>query len=248
MAKYEDKLCEAIEMIVSDAVANANYDKTIQGTVLNCVDATIGKYKIKYQDSFFYAYSTNTEVNYTNGSEVYILIPGNDTSREKTILGTTKKLGMNYAVTAFGEEALDIIGNNCIESKNNYELCSYHTTNEYIIYDVNQSNNNLRINLNSLNEYIKSSSSIILAATIKTNLPTEQQFRGNYGIIYELVFQDNATQELVTRKYKLDVNQFEGNPYKISNFKRQVGIFELDGANFKYINKIYLFCYDFQIR
>ena len=29
----------------------------------------------------------------------YILIPGNDTSRDKTILGTVKKLGADYAVT-----------------------------------------------------------------------------------------------------------------------------------------------------
>ena len=242
---YENKILDAIETIVNNAVDKAGYDKTIQAKIINCDDPTIGKYKVQYQDSVFYAYSGSSEVTYNNNAEVYVLIPNNDMSRDKSILGSVSKLGRDYAVTAEGEEAFEIIGNNCVESQNSYELCSYETTTEYKIYDVNESDNDLRLNLKSINEYIKSSSSIILAATIKTSLPTEQQFRGNYGIIYELVFQDNASEELVTRNYVLDVNQFEGNPYKIPNFKRQVGIFDLDGANFKYINKIYLVCYDF---
>lgn len=86
----EKQICDAIDIIVQKAIAQADYDKTIQATIINCVDATIGKYKVKYQDSFFYAYSNNLETTYSNGSMVYILIPGNDFSRDKTILGTTK--------------------------------------------------------------------------------------------------------------------------------------------------------------
>ena len=243
--KYENQILDAIETIVNNAVEKAGYDKTIQAKVLSCDDPTIGKYRVQYQDSIFYAYSGSSEISYMAGSEVYILIPNNDMSRDKSILGSVSRLGKDYAVTAEGEEAFEIIGNNCVESNNNYELCSYKNTNEYVIYDVNQSDNNLRLNLKSINEYIKSSTSIILAATIKTNLPTEQQFRGNYGIVYEMVFYDNGTEELVTRNYILDVNQFEGNPYKMPNYKRQVGIFDIDGANFNYIKKIYLICYDF---
>ena len=244
--KYENQILDAIETIVNQRVKNAGYDKTVQAKIINCEDPTIGKYKVQYQDSNFYAYSGSSEISYMDGSEVYVLIPNNDMSRDKTILGAVSRLGKNYAVAAEGEEAFEIIGNNCVESNNQYELCSYKTTNEYVIYDRNSSSaNNLRLNLKSINEYIKSSTSILLAATIKTSLPTEQQFRGNYGILYEMVFKDNASEELVTRNYALDVNQFEGNPYKMPNFKRQVGIFDIDGINFQYINKISLFCYDF---
>lgn len=244
--KYENQILDAIETIVDNAVNKAGYDRTIQAKIINCDDPTIGKYKVQYQDSVFYAYSGSSEISYMDGSEVYILIPNNDMSRDKTILGSVSKLGKNYAVAAEGEEAFEIIGSNCIESSNNYSLCSYKTTNEYVIYNRNSSSaNHLRLNLKSINEYIKSSTSIILAATVKTSLSTEQQFRGNYGIVYEMVFKDNASEELVTRKYVLDVNQFKGNPYKMPNFKRQVGIFDIDGINFQYINKIYLFCYDF---
>ena len=244
--KYENQILDAIETIVNQRVKNAGYDKTVQAKIINCEDPTIGKYKVQYQDSNFYAYSGSSEISYMDGSEVYVLIPNNDMSRDKTILSAVSRLGKNYAVAAEGEEAFEIIGNNCVESNNQYELCSYKTTNEYVIYDRNSSSaNNLRLNLKSINEYIKSSTSLLLAATIKTSLPTEQQFRGNYGILYEMVFKDNASEELVTRNYALDVNQFEGNPYKMPNFKRQVGIFDIDGVNFQYINKISLFCYDF---
>ena len=244
--KYENQILDAIETIVDQKVKTAGYDKTIKAKIINCTDPTIGKYKVQYQDSVFYAYSGSSEINYMTGSEVYILVPDNDFSRDKTILGAVSRLGKDYAVAAEGEEAFEIIGSNCVESKNEYNLCSYKTLNEYIIYDRNSnSTDNLRLNLKSVNEYIKTSSSIILAATIRTNLPTEQQFRGNYGVLYEFVFKDNASEELVTRNYILDINQFEGNPYKMPHFKRQVGIYDIDGANFQYINKIKLFCYDF---
>ena len=243
--KYENQILEAIETIVNHRVNSAGYDKTIQAKIINCADATIGKYKVQYQDSIFYAYSNSSEVSYVDGSEVYILVPSNDMSRDKTILGSVNKLGKNYAVSAEGEEAFEIIGNNCVEDNKEYSLCSYKTQ-EKIIYQHNSSSSdNLRLNLKSIEEYIKSSSSITLAATIKTSLPTEQQFRGNYGISYEIVFNDNATGKEVSRNYVLDVNQFEGNPYKIPNFKRQVGIFDIDSNNFQRIEKITIFCYDF---
>ena len=65
---YEDKICEAISLMVDKAVSEANFDRTIQAIVQECSDASIGKYKVKYQDSTFYAYATSSDVTYTNGS------------------------------------------------------------------------------------------------------------------------------------------------------------------------------------
>mgnify|MGYP001622866169 CR=1 FL=1 len=243
MADYENKLCEAIELIVENAVASANYDRTIKATIVSCVDQSIGKFKVKYQDSSFYAYATSSEVTYTKGKEVYVLIPGNDMSADKTILGTTEKLGADYAVEPEGDEAYEVVGTNCIHSSSTFELCSYVTAEE-ILYEKDEINK-INVSISSLEEYVKKSSSLICGATFKTNLPTEQQFRGNYGIVFELVFLDNATEENVTRNYVVDVNQMSGNPYKITHDTRQYGVFDIDGENFQYINKIYIFAYDF---
>lgn len=242
----ENNICEAIEYIVNNAVENAGYDKTIQATIVNVVDQTIGKYKIKYQDSTFIAYAQSTDVTYVNGAEVYVLIPGNDMTRDKTILGTTKKLGANYTATPEGDEAFEVIGTNCIESKDSFELCSYLSNMVQIVYDKsNTSNNKINLNLQNVETYLKQSSSIICGATFKTSLPTEQQFRGNYGIVFELNFQDNGAGNIVTKNYVVDVNQMTGNPYKITHDTRHYGIFDIDGDNFIDINKIYLFVYDF---
>ena len=70
---------------------------------MSCEDATIGKYRCRYQDAIIYAYSNNTDVTYTKGSSVYILVPGNDMTKEKTILGSTEKLGINYISQAEGD-------------------------------------------------------------------------------------------------------------------------------------------------
>lgn len=244
MANYENNIIDAIEKIVNNAVANAGYDKTIKATIIECVDQTIGKFKVKYQDSTFYAYATSSEVTYTRGSEVYVLIPGNDSGRDKTILGTVKKLGADYAVVPEGDEAYETVGNNILHSSSTFELCSYKTT-EKILYQRGGSNNQISLDETAATRYFTKSSALICGAIFKTTIPGQQQYRGNYGISFELMFTDNATGKNVLRNYVLDVNQMTGNPYAIKNETRQYGVFDIDGANFQYVNKISLFCYDF---
>lgn len=244
MANYENNIIDAIEKIVNNAVANAGYDKTIKATIIECVDQTIGKFKVKYQDSTFYAYATSSEVTYTRGSEVYVLIPGNDSGRDKTILGTVKKLGADYAVAPEGDEAYETVGNNILHSSSTFELCSYKTI-EKILYQKGGSNNQISLDETAATRYFTKSSALICGAIFKTTIPGQQQYRGNYGISFELMFTDNATGKNVLRNYVLDVNQMTGNPYAIKNETRQYGVFDIDGANFQYVNKISLFCYDF---
>ena len=38
---YETQILETIQLLVDNAVSKANYDRTIQGTISRCVDATI---------------------------------------------------------------------------------------------------------------------------------------------------------------------------------------------------------------
>ena len=170
---YENNIIDAIEQIVNNAVSNADYDRTVKATIVECVDQTIGKFKVKYQDSTFFAYATSSEVTYSKGSEVYILIPGNDASRDKTILGTVKKLGADYAVTPEGDEAFEIVGNNCIHSSTTFELCSYKTTKEYVLYQRGASNNKISLDTKAVTEYFTKSSALICGAIFKTNIPNK---------------------------------------------------------------------------
>ena len=47
---YESQILDAIQLLVDSAVSKAEFDKTIKATISRCVDATIGKYVIKYQN------------------------------------------------------------------------------------------------------------------------------------------------------------------------------------------------------
>lgn len=249
MGNIEKQICEAIEIIVNRAIDQAEYDKTIQGTVIECTDQTIGKYKIKYQDSIFYAYSGSTDITYTKGSTVYVLIPGNNVDDNKTILGTTKKLGINYVSTIEDDEAYQIIGNNCIlPSTKSFNLQSYRKEKQVKVLYSKQYNDNqnlISINKTSINEYIKNKKTIICGGVVRTALPAEQQFRGNYGILFILNFKDNATNTTIKKSYIVDVDKMRGNPYKILYDTRQYSIFSIDGENFIDIDSISIFCYDF---
>jgi hypothetical protein len=247
MNNIEKQICDAIDIIATKAVADANYDRTIQATIASCEDATIGKYRVNYQDSTFYAYSNNSDLTYADGATVYVLIPANDMSAEKTIVGSTKKLGINYVTTIEQEDSYNIIGKNVLTSAK-HELSSYYPKRTVkTLYDQSytSSKNSISVNLTDVNNYIKGASSLLVAANIQTALPTEQQFRGNYGIIVGLDFLDNATEEEVTRYYILDVDAMSGNPYKLLNYTRQYAFFDIDGANFLRVSNISIFVENF---
>ena len=245
---YETQILETIQMLVDNAVSKANFDKTIQGTISRCVDATIGKYIVKYQNSSFYAYSYNTDTAYPAGTSVYVLVPENDMSKEKSIIGTVDKLGPDYVSIIEGENGYEVTGVNTINSDATFGLCSYKDKDVKVLYDKENNINLIDLDTFGFENYIKNSDSIICGATFKTSLPAEQQFRGDYGIVFNLDFMDNATGETVTKTYMVNVDQMTGNPYSYTSNSRQYGIFEVDGANFIAVNQIYIFEYDFPNR
>lgn len=130
MDNLQESLVKTMEMVAGEYLTRAGYDRTIQATVLSCVDENTGKYRIKYQDSKFYAYAANIETKYAENSQVYILIPGNDMTMHKTILGAVKNEGLyGNKVLPRSARYLDY-GTNLITLKNNFGLCSYKSKNK----------------------------------------------------------------------------------------------------------------------
>ena len=240
--QYSNNLLEAMSIIADRAVATANYDKTVQATIVECRDATIGKYKVRYQDGFWQAYENNTSVTYTPGTNVYILIPNGDMSQHKTILGTVKKLGINYINTIEEENRYAENGNNMLSMENQiFQLHSYRTQ-KIKIYDVEEEEeNNIKIDIAAASAYLKTSSHLKCSFTIQTSLDFSQRYNGNYGIKFYLDFEDKSLGEIVTRQYIFDTYLMEGNPYLFNNKVKQNSVFEIDGENFVQISKIELF-------
>ena len=247
MNNIEDKICQAIDIIVQRAISQADYDKTIQATIIKCIDQTIGKYTVRYQDSTFYAYSNNSDVSYSENTLVYVLIPSGDMSKDKTILGAVAKLGTNFISNQEEINKYEIVGNNCITNGNQeFGLQSYYPEKLVkVLYDKNSEENILNINEEVLAQYIKEANNIICTATFRTELPLEQQFNGNYGLLIALDFKDNSTEKEITREYVIDVDNMQGNPYRLITDTEQSGVFPIDNANFLRVNYITIFCYNF---
>ena len=248
MNNIENSICDAIDILVKQAINSANFDKTIQATIITCSEPSTGEYLVKYQDSKFYAYASNPDITYNSGALVHLLIPEGDFSNHKTIIGAVKNLGANYNSQITQEDQYNEIGNNCVDISENFSglsLCSYESPEMQVIYDRKQENNEgLSIDNIGLQKYILENSNtthIVLGATFQTDLPQEQQnASGNYGIIYRLAFLDKTGAE-VTRDYIVDVNSMTGNPYRLFSDTEQYGIFEIDRLNFVALDKIIIF-------
>lgn len=255
----EEIILQAIDIIATKKITSAGYDKTILATIISCQDEKTGKYKIKYQDSFLYAYNNNINITYSNGANVYVLIPKGDMSQDKTILGGVKQLGVNYKNIAGGNNQDDqgnmsihkksiyvLNGQNLISNNDILSLCSYKTETK-VLYskDIPIQENLIKINTSSAKEYISNSNALAISIDIQNNLDFQQRYEGNYGVLVGLDFKDNATRETVTRYYALDIDSMTGNPYYYPNIVNQSQVFDIDGSNFEQINFISLFIKDF---
>lgn len=239
--KIENQLLDAIETVVNNAVAKANYDRTVQASIVRCENEATGKYTVKYQDSLIYAYSSDTSVIYPNGTGVYVLIPSNDTGLNKQIIGTIERIGEDYLTEINEENRYEYVGKNCISVSDTFGLCSYTNGGQNVIlYEKATNTNQIGLNVADAELYLKESDYLICGGYVQTNLNIEQQYAGNYGMCFELMFKDH-TGARVKRTYLIDIDQMHGNPYQLSALSKQCSVFEIDGENFEYINKIYIF-------
>lgn len=242
MNKYlelQDKLCQAMEMFAENAVTKAGFDRTIQATVMDCTDESIGQYKVRYQDSIFYAYAQNVEDKYSIGSGVYILIQNNDMSKDKFIIGAVDKLGKDYITITDESERYEMIGSNCIKNTSEIQLCSYET-------GIYKTEDIISINNSDLLTYCEKADYLAVKMNVRTSLDREQRAKGNYGLKFTLSFnnKENPMQDK-EEIHIININSMIGNPYSYINPTSQFFALELDMANFKGIKEIVAFCEKF---
>ena len=250
---------DAIEIVANSVVSSANYDKTIIGTVLICTDAETGKYKVQFQDAYYYASVNNPEDSYKKGDNVYVLIPGNNLMAEKKILGLVENLGQGYAAENGIESQYEAIGGNVITNAPKYPLgfsyCSgRHDEDkegeekeriydvEDILYDVdNPTANKLIIDTVAFASFARSATQVQLSAKVKTSIPSLQE-RGNFGLKFELEFyKDLEGKETTIKTFILDTNSMIGTFYSLSDYLHQQAILDFNGAVFNRIVRITAF-------
>lgn len=241
--KIENQILDAVQTIVDNSIAHAGFDRTIQAQIARCANENQGKYVIKYQDGLFYAYSSNIETIYKKGDNVYILIPRNDMSETKTILGLVSNLGADYITNIKEEDKYETVGNDCAKKQESIGLCSYIKNQEIDLYNANSTpafREGFEFDLEAFNFYLKKSDYFRGGADFRTALPEEQRYSGDYGIAYELVFKDATGSEKVIT-YKINIDDMEGNPYLLTVASKQYCIWEIDTENFIRLQRVYVF-------
>jgi len=215
MANFEKNICEAIEVIANNLISNAGFDRTIQATIVSCVNNATGKYKIKYQDNLMHAYSGEPEKTYSKGSQVYVLIPGGDFTKDKKILGIAGEINTEYDPNTIFKDRYEFTSSNLIENqdsefkiwhKTNEKLENLETGNSYKLeiikdYSVSKTQNNF---IKRANVFIKRSKYLYLSGIFSTNIEDWvdniiNNYTPKFGL--ELVLLDKKNNEVT---YNLD--------------------------------------------
>ena len=220
---------------------------TIEGVIESIEDEGLGLYKVNYKDNIIDAYNASKST-FVPGDIVCVLIPEGDNSKTKIILGAVAP----SAEMEVDEDLKDdyyIIDDNFLEDFGDFNLCTYHSSEEEISSAKAGESFYNYITNNNHRDYV-------LSAYIKTSMPESQKSNGNYGVIlYIPVLQDPGTGVPKTDDsqkqqafFNLDINTIEGNPYSLTEWSFQKIKFSIM-ENFIYDNtrepKLEIFVRDF---
>lgn len=243
----QSAILQAIEIIADKKLSQASFDKTIKAVVKKVKDKATGEYIIKYQDSEFTAYATSSQVNYPENEEVYILIPGNDWTRTKTILGSTNNKATTFTDIPAASSLYNRLGTNLIALSETGELCSYHSETKKLY-----PNGIITINDNVIERYIKSGNALALGMKVRTAL-NSSQVGGDYGLILNLKFKNDSDpidiskeqqwENAAIRKYTVSSKDVIGNPYFLtSQTLVETLIKDINIEKFLGVDSIEIFC------
>lgn len=251
MSDYSNMILDSISTMVNQSVTEAPFDTTVQASIIECVDQNAGKYKVKYQDSMFYAYSQGEAQKYNKDTKVYVLVPSSDFSKTKRILGPVNESESNYvSIVAGSEDSYDKVGTDIIIDLQGAELKSYEKDARYpekerydevVIYQKGSSQNLVKIEEALAREYFRKTEYFLFAAKFRTDLIEEQKSRGVYGVKIKLAFkigEAGVSEEIVYKTYDFNSYDMTGQPYNFLLGSRQFKAFCYSGWKFDHVASI----------
>lgn len=245
--EIKEVLINTFKRSAEKSVQDASYDKTILATIQFCTDATIGQYKIKYQNGYYTAYSRDTLTTYMNNALVYVLVPGNDMNNRLFITGAASNDSSQrtYATYLEGDQAYSVDGSNYISlnGEQDINLSSYWgapNTYRKTLWSANPSPGAINLlNINSqANEYLKTATAIRVGASFKTTLDDSRKISGDYGVIVTFKYKNASTGDIYYKNFKLDTFHMNGNPFNFNVYMPQYDYWQVDQTDFVGIDKI----------
>ena len=245
-SNLQDSLLQAIDYLVNNRVDKISKDVTITATIKKVVNSLTGEYQVNYNGGFLNAYAQEG-ANYSENQEVYVLIPENDWSKRKLIVGKASQVTEDENITFVSSLINDynMIGQNTVVDTNSVlpqGLHSYLTSEYILLYQHGDEEHSiLTFNENEFSNYIKDAEALLIEASFMTRLPRAHRLakNGKYGIQFVLAFKNqDRPEETKYVSYVLDSNNMTGNPFLYNSYTDQYAIFPIDEANYLYVDSI----------
>ena len=238
----QDALLDAIDYMTTVKMDKLTLDKTIVATIVKSEDLIKNTYKIRYQGNDNLVAKAQSGDTYKKGQQVYVLVPQNDLSNEKIILGgasvdnASSETGFISSVmndyTYSGENAF-------LSSHRVFGLSSIHTENRQdkkdseLVYgsaefleQAGDQTSPYTINTR-FGQSAKNSEKIMLKAEFRTSLPSWHRMPncgGEYGLKVVLSFNTNdAYYYVLDGDGKEKTTKDDGTPYIASDEGVKVG-------------------------
>lgn len=242
----QGSLLQAIDYLVNNRVDKINKDVTLTATIKKCVNSLTQEYQVNYNGGFLSAYAQEG-ASYSENQQVYVLVPENDWSKRKLIIGKASQVTEDDNVTFVSSLINDynMIGQNTIVDMNNIlpqGLHSYLASEYILLYQHDDAENSLlTFNETEFASYIKDAEALLIEASFMTRLPKAHRLAKNglYGIQFVLAFKNaDRPEETKYVSYVLDSNSMTGNPFLYNSYTDQYAIFPIDTENYLYVDSI----------
>ena len=227
----QDALLDAIDYMTTVKMDKLTLDKTIVATIVKSEDLIKNTYKIRYQGNDNLVARAQSGDTYKKGQQVYVLVPQNDLSNDKIILGgasvdnASSEAGFISSVmndyTYSGENAF-------LSSPRVFGLSSIHTENKQdkkdseLVYgsaefleQAGDQTSPYTINTR-FGQSAKNSEKIMLKAEFRTSLPSWHRMPncgGEYGLKVVLSFNTNDVDYYYVLDGDKPVKEHDGIPY-----------------------------------
>lgn len=216
----QESIYSAIDTLVENRINALKLDKTVLCTIESSLGTKGGRtlYKVKYAGGYFTAMAQYENDNYLRGMAVYVIIPQNDMTKDKIILGRASSINSSHYANTVSAVAANYtpLGGNLLTlkdgktSSDSVGLYSYHsaasetTTDnhpvthryQYVYHSTLDPKDELyNFNNTELNTYKGEVTALLLRANFKAMLTAVQRNRpqASYGLHLALVF-DNVNK------------------------------------------------------
>ena len=246
-----NNLIDSVKILTNSAMADAGYDKTIQGIIQECRDESLGYYKVRYQNSILDVYAIDPSIKYSKNTLVYVQIPQGNTRERKTILGSTSQLGTSYIEDEIENTEISDVSGNLLSFTESltYPIPLYtdypKTENGQEIKEYSQSIKDYFNISNHLQGYLKNSSHLKISMQVKTNLPLYQRAQGEYGLQIKAIIMNSVTQKESEETFWITNEDFVGSIYSYQNWSEQKVVKEINGIEIKSIQDIIVYTKNF---